>query len=728
MNKTGEYSNQGDEIDLIKLFGTLHINKYKIFFITLLTTFLGLAYSFIVPPIYQSDALIQLEEKSNGGVNLSPELSSILGDTAPIVVSEIEILKSRMVLLTVIKNLELNIIAQPKRLPFFGNFLTRYNIPDPKWGFLSTYAWSGEKIKIGSLSVPEALLNKEITLTALSAEKFSILVGTQTSLVGTVGEVLKDTKSGFSITVEEMNSLPGREFIIADYDPLLFIDKIKNNFNLGEKGKQSSILELKYKDTNKYTANKILDEIIDVYLLQNFNRNVAEADSSLDFIRKQIPDAELKLTKSEEALNFFQSSQESVDLTFETRSLLEESVNISTELNLILLQEQELQKNYTKNHPLYKSLLDKKSQLEKQLEKVNLETTDLPSIQQKMLSLSQDLELAREIYLQLISRAQELSIIKAGTISNIRVLDKAIISHDPISPKKGLICVLATLLGLLLSTGLFLIKPLFRKAILRPEDIEEFGIPVYATISKVTKHVINSEKKKNLIKILASTDPTNLAVESLRSLRTSLHFGLLGSEKTSIAITSSRPGEGKSFISINLATVAAQSGQKVCLIDTDMRRGYLNKYFKISRKALGLSDIISGNASFEDVIIRDQDSGLYFIPAGNYPPNPSELLMSDAFQKFVNYLDKNFELSILDTPPVLAVTDPVIVSRYVGMVLLVVEHDKTMPAEIERTINTLDTNGIRIKGAVLNGYDGTKNRYGYGAYEYQYSYSNREKN
>ena len=168
------------------------------------------------------------------------------------------------------------------------------------------------------------------------------------------------------------------------------------------KGKQSSILQLKYKSTDRHKASKILNEITNVYLLQNLNRNVAEAESSLTFIREQIPEAELSLTTAEENLNAFKSSQDSVDLTFETRSLLEKSINITSELNLISLQEQELQKKYTKNHPLYQALLDKKSQFEKQLKKIDIETADLPSIQQEMLSLSQDLEVAREIYLQLI--------------------------------------------------------------------------------------------------------------------------------------------------------------------------------------------------------------------------------------------------------------------------------------------------------------------------------------
>ena len=196
--------------------------------------------------------------------------------------------------------------------------------------------------------------------------------------------MVKDNQSGFSINVEEISGLPGQEFIISENDPLSSVRAVQSNLSVSEKGKQSSILQLKYKSTDRHKASKILNEITNVYLLQNLNRNVAEAESSLTFIREQIPEAELSLTTAEENLNAFKSSQDSVDLTFETRSLLEKSINITSELNLISLQEQELQKKYTKNHPLYQALLDKKSQFEKQLKKIDIETTDLPSIQQEM--------------------------------------------------------------------------------------------------------------------------------------------------------------------------------------------------------------------------------------------------------------------------------------------------------------------------------------------------------
>ena len=728
MKQYNENTKDSDEIDLLRLYGILFINKYKIFFITALTTLFGLTFSYIKPPIYQADSLIQIEEKSNGSIGISTEISELLGTTSPVTVSEIEILNSRMILLEVVNNLDLDKIAKPKRLPIIGNFLTRYSLPDPGWDFIKTFAWNEESIKLGSLSVPTVFLGKDITLKILQGKNFSIQLGASVPIIGEVGKIAKDIKSGFSITIDKISGQPGREFIIKQSDPLNVVRELKQHISITERGKKSSILELKYKSTDKYFTNNILNEIANVYLLQNLNRSVAEAESSLKFIQKQIPKAELKLEVSEKALNTFQLSQDSVDLTFETRSLLEASVNISSELNLITLQERELEKKYTKNHPLYKSILDKKSQLEMQLKKVNLETDDLPKIQQKMLSLKQDVELARGIYLQLITRSQELSIIKAGTISNIRILDKAVTSPNPVSPNRKLICILSILLGLILSSILILAKTLYNKGIMRPEDIEELNIPVYATVNKITKNFNTNVSKQKKINILANIDPTNLAVESLRGLRTRLHFGLLGSEKTSVSITSARPGEGKSFISINLATVAALSGQKVCLIDTDMRRGYLNKYFNVSKKSLGLSDVIAGNVKIEDVIIQDSNSGLFFVPSGMYPPNPSELLMSSSFEKVVNYLNENFELSIFDTPPILAVTDPIIISKYVGMSLLVVQYEKTTSDEINNVMSTFDKNELSIKGAVLNGYDVSRNPYGYGygAYKYQYSYSSRK--
>ena len=727
MSETAGYDKDGDgEIDLMELFDVLYRRKFTVLFFTILAIAIGVIFALFSTPIYQADALVQLEEKSSGGLAVSAELSDLLGDSVPQSITEIEILQSRMILGKVINDLKLNWSAEPKRLPLVGNFLTRFSISDPQWGIISNYAWQGESVVLGLLDVPKSMLGEPIVLTALADNKFTLDTGEGDPLEGRVGTTLHDELSGLTLRVDHMVGAVGREFIVQQDSFSDTLQNLRENLSIGEKGKKSSILKLVLLHHDPEQATKILAKITEVYLLQNLSRNAAEAESSLAFINEQIPVAQEQIRVNQDALNAFMLSQESVDLTFETRALLEQVVEIEGMLNTLVLEEQELQKRYTQNHPAYQTLLDNRHQLEKRLMRVRSQTVDLPETQQQVLRLRQDLEVSQQIYLQMVNRAQELSVIKAGTLGNIRIIDSALAATKAVKPNKKKIILLAGVLGLIFSTGFVLLRSYMAKGVEGTEDIEQIGVPVYATVSKVGSGEYGGTGKKDALKILAKVEPTNLAVEALRSLRTSLHFGMLEAKSSLLIITSSRPGEGKSFISVNLATVMAQAGQNICLVDADIRRGYLRRYFNVKKTAPGLTDVLAGEALIDEVIQQDPDNGLYFIPAGKYPPNPSELLMHKNFADVADYLDNRFDLTILDAPPVLAVTDPIIMAKYAGMILLTVRHLLTNIAEVKASQKTLEANGLKITGAVLNGFDAKKSKYAHGAASYQYEYKSRD--
>jgi tyrosine-protein kinase Etk/Wzc len=269
-----------------------------------------------------------------------------------------------------------------------------------------------------------------------------------------------------------------------------------------------------------------------------------------------------------------------------------------------------------------------------------------------------------------------------------------------------------------------------RKGLRGSEDIERLGLPVFATVP-FTPLAEGNRKMRGNIPILALTEPDNLAIEALRSLRTALHFGMLDASSKAIVITSGAPEAGKSFTTVNLATVAAQAGQRVCIIDADLRRGYLRRYFGFDRDAVGLSEFLAGDVTLEEVVREGPVSGLSVIVAGRYPPNPSELLMRPAFAGLIDTLGEDFDLILVDSPPALAVTDPVILARKAGAVIMVVRHLVTVAAEVEAVRRTFETAGLRITGAILNGWRlEDASRYGshYGAYyNYRYTYRSDKK-
>lgn len=725
-NSSNPIMKTDDEIDLAQIFGIFWGRKYVIIFVTIIALVVGVLYALLQIPIYRADALVQLEEKSGGGLALSDELSGLFSET-PQSVTEVEIIRSRMILVDVVKNLNLDRIATPKRLPLIGNFLSRYNLPDPEWELLSSYAWHNEAISLSLMEVPEYLLGEPVTLIAQGNDQFSVDLNGQI-LEGKVGELLLDSTTNFKLRVDQLEGVVGREYILTKIIPAIAADELRGNLSISERGKNSSILQLVLNGPRRDEVTEILNQITQVYQSQNLLRSAAEAENSLAFIREQLPQAQEQVQAAEDALNAFKSSQDSVDLSFETLSLLEQAVAIEGQLSALILKEQELQKRFTQSHPSYQTLLDNRRELTSQLAEIRGKTVNLPETQQEMLHLSQDLEVAQQVYLQLLNRSQELNVIKAGTLGSIRIIDTALTRLDPIEPNRKMIVVLAGILGLILSMAYVLISSYLKRGVQSVEEIEEMGIPVYATISRVGNGEYNDGgSRKERISILAKDSPTNLAVEALRSLRTSLHFGMLDAKSSLIMITSSRPHDGKSFVSINLATVVAQSGQNVCLVDLDLRRGYLRRFLSVKKNAPGITDVLAGDALIEDVIHRDEDTGLYFISTGKYPPNPSELLMSQQFSELMEYLDKRFDLTILDTPPILAVTDPIIVGKYTGMVLLVARHGQTNTGEIGASKKILETNDIKITGAVLNGYDAkVAQKSGQIAYQYQYSYKTRD--
>jgi tyrosine-protein kinase Etk/Wzc len=271
---------------------------------------------------------------------------------------------------------------------------------------------------------------------------------------------------------------------------------------------------------------------------------------------------------------------------------------------------------------------------------------------------------------------------------------------------------------------------MFRKALNRgvtnPNDLEKLGLPVYAAIpfSTIQKELDQKTYRKDRIgdaRLLAMSHPTDPAIEGLRSLRTSLHFAMLEAANNRLMISGPSPQVGKTFVSANLAAVVAHSGQRVLLVDVDMRKGYLHKVFGVSVEN-GLSDVLAKHCELTAAIHHTAVENLDFIGRGQVPPNPSELLMHANFSAFLEHVSALYDLVILDTPPFLAVTDATIVGRQSGTNLIVARFEVNSVREVELTMRRYRQSGIELKGAIFNGIEKRSSaKYGYGAYSY-YNY------
>lgn len=305
MSDLSQRDTMDDEIDLRELFALFYSRKFTIIGITFLATLIGVAYALMATPIYQADALVQIEEKSGGGLAMSADLAGMLGGTKPTSVAEIEILRSRMILGDVVDTLNLDWSAEPKRLPQIGNFLKRFDLPDPGWEFISNYAWHDETITLEWLQVPETLLGEPFILTHQGNGAFTVDLGDGNPLPGQVGELLEIETIGFALMVSALESPVGRQFVVKQKHISGVLKNLRANLSISEKGKNSSILRLTLKGEDGAEAVTILDNILRVYLLQNLSRNAAEAESSLAFIQQQLPEAQAQVRAAEDRLNAY---------------------------------------------------------------------------------------------------------------------------------------------------------------------------------------------------------------------------------------------------------------------------------------------------------------------------------------------------------------------------------------------------------------------------------------
>jgi tyrosine-protein kinase Etk/Wzc len=719
-NSSGLPDLEDFQIDLKQLVSRLWAGKWRIFLFALAAAVIGLSIGFLRTPIYQADALLQLEEKK-GSLAL-PEGMSELISNEPVSTTEIEIIRSRLVIGQAVAKLHLDWVVQPKLAPIIGSALMRYEVPFPNSSWLRRYTRKGDELRLDFLQVPPDWLDERITLTVGAENTYTLDLPDGGTISGQAGTRLVDNARAFSIQIGTLDAPEGRQFSITQIGEIKAIDNVRKVLSVAERGRNSGVIELRFNHHDSDLAERILIEIAQAYLEQNLDRSAAEADSSLDFIRGQIPEAEAKLRAAEQALNVYMTEQQTVDLSLETEGILTEAVGLESELRDLARREDELRQRYTPNHPIYQRLLDEKKRLEDRVATLKTEAEGLPETQQELLNLTRTLEFEQEVYVQLLNRAQELQVVRASSIGSVRVVDSARTFPRAIAPRKASIAMLSTVIGLAVGVAYILLRAWLQKGVQGAEDLEKLGTPVFATIN-LSRNSSVSRKQRGQLPILALKDPTDLTVEGLRSLRTSLHFGMLDAQTKSLSITSSAPGAGKSFTSVNLAAIAAQSGMTVCLVDADMRRGTLRRYFNVEKNRPGLAELLSGQAKLDEVIVQGPIPGLSFINTGRFPPNPSELLMRSEFKTMINDLNNRFDLTLVDSPPVLAVTDPIVIGRAVGANIAIVRHIETPLGEVQAMLRVLETSKVPLSGIVLNGFDPRKVEGE--TYSYRYDYKPR---
>ena len=706
---------EADEIDLGRLVGELIDHRKLIVSVTALFTLVALLYALFATPIYQADALLQVEQKQGNAILSS--LSQMLPDSQPQSAPEIALLQSRMILGKTVDDLNLQARVEQHYFPLIGKGWARLTGKDH-----------------GSLTVSRLYLPSEsegdipkLELTVKDKTHFSVTFNDK-NIMGESGTLLD--RNGISLKIDNIDAEPGSVFIISYVSKLKAITDLQDKFSVVDQGKDTGILSLSLTGPDPLLLEKILNSISNNYLAQNVARQAAQDAKSLEFLSEQLPKVRNELA-AEDKLNQYRRQKDSVDLSLEAKSVLEQIVNVDNQLNELTFRESEISQLYTKEHPTYKALMEKRKTLQDEKTKLNHRISAMPKTQQDILQLSRDVDSGQAVYMQLLNRQQELNIAKSSAIGNVRIIDNAVAQPKPVKPKKVIILLVGIILGGMISIGLVLLRVFLRRGIESPEQLEELGINVYASIpvsetfAKKSIQTLRLKKKAEYEyeSFLAVENPADLAIEAIRGLRTSLHFAMMEARNNVLMISGASPNAGKTFVSSNLAAIISQTGQRVLFIDMDMRKGYTHKLFKLNNEN-GISDILSGKSEIKKAIKSVPIAGFDYISRGIVPPNPAELLMHRRLGELITWASQNYDIVILDTPPILAVTDAAIIGHYAGTTLLIARFEQNTTKEIEVGFKRFEQSGVMVKGCILNGVvKKASSYYGYGYSHYGYSYT-----
>ncbi|MGO4394801.1 polysaccharide biosynthesis tyrosine autokinase [Variovorax sp. M-6] len=719
-----------EDFDVGHYLEVLVANKWLIAFVTLVVFLGGVVYAFLQRPVYESNMVIQVESPDTGKGVLS-DVGGLFDVKTP-GSAEMEIIRSRMIAGKVVEAIKLDVVAGPRYVPYIGGWLARRasGLSDPGFLGFGGYVSGTERIDVAQFDVPQAMEGTSFVVTAKGDGQYTLSASSLPEpLTGTVGTLLKaQTPAGpLALKVSALYGKPGAEFNLMHLPKLPTTLGLQAGLQLSERGKASGIINVALQDIDPNRVQRVLNAVGEQYVQQNVERKAAEAQKTLAFLDVQLPLFKRQMEAAEEVYNRYRNQKGTVAFSEEATMILGQAVDRQTKLLEAQQRRRELEARFTSNHPLVQTLDAQIAALKTDITAIQTRIKGLPAIQQEAVRMERDVKVNTELYQSLLNNALQLRLVKEGKVGNVRVLDEAVLPMFPIKPNRTVIMAAALALGLFSGVcAAFLRNAFVEQRIRDPHEVEaDIGLPVFSTIplspaqDAIAKRRLSGATGVRLLTIEKTDDP---AVESLRSLRTAMQFAMLESPNNRVLITGPTPGVGKSFVAANFAALMAAAGKRTLLIDADLRRGHTHQYFGLQRHG-GLSELIAGSLTVQQTVHRQVVPNLDFLATGQLPPNPAELLISDSFKSNLERLSDQYDLVVIDAPPVLVAADTSTVATHVGTVLLVARAEQSTMGELKESTRRLAMGGKAATGVLLNGMN--VRRRGYAPYKYgRYRYTN----
>ncbi|MBN3852578.1 AAA family ATPase [Paraburkholderia sp. Ac-20340] len=705
------------------LLDTLYAGRKTILIATAVCTLAGSLYALLATPVYESDMLIQVEESPNAAKSALAELSSQFAIKTG-ASAEMEVLRSRMVVSSAVNATKLYIQATPHYFPVIGRWAARHLVLS-SWSGWGGYAWGDEAIDVTQFDVPARLQNRPFVLTYQGDGAYTLENG-GIKLEGRVGEVLHAPTVGGSIdlAVARIDAQPGTIFNVKRQSELSAIQNLQTALAISEKGKESDVIGVQLDGEDAVLTSTILNAIGNEYVRQNAQRTQEEAEKQIAFLDKQLPLLKIQLEKAENEYNSFRSEHGAVNLGAEATALLQSSALAQQRIADLRQQRAQLMARFTDDNPALAAVDGQLAEAVKSLQQLAGQTRALPPVEQQLVRLQREVTVDTNIYTNLLNSREQLRLLKAGRVSNVRMIDEAVPAEGPIRPKRAVLMIAAMFTGLFIGAAIVLMRHRLNRGVSVVDEIEVgTGLAVYAAVPRsriqygMSRRLPHGQAGANTV--LAHTAMFDPAVESLRSFRSALEHSMQTAANRVVLLAGPTPMVGKSFVSINLAAVFGASGKRVLLVDADLRRGSLNHHMSVPSMP-GVTDIVELRDGFEALVHDNVMPGVDFVATGGYVSNASELLRDSSFQHFVDWANAAYDIVLIDAPPVLPVADAGIIGKLAGTVFVIARQGATSVADLRESVRRFEQVGVPIRGVIFNDMTSRPGRYGneYAAYGY----------
>ncbi len=738
----------------------------------LLCAFVYLRYA---TPVYRIQATVMINDEKKGSFQnqmMAMQDFGFVGTTGG-VDNEIEILRSKSMIKQAIVDMGMFVQYQlggriAKRV-IYGKYPIEVQISDDDLADLT-------RSFLLEISHPDSTKYKiEYAYKDLSGE----MVEFEKTISG-FPYVLESPVGQLILSRGEMPMAPGQTLYVSIVPPIKMAKSCLANLSIAPTSKTTSVAHISYLDVNKKRGTDFVNSLVAAYNRENNNDKNVVALKTEEFIKERLDIVAAELDATEMEMAQYKKKSGLTTVVGDAQKILEanseyerKNVEITTQLKLVtylrdyvndpanhlqaipgnvgladasltsliakynegVVERNRLLRTASESNPtvvdmtmsvellsktirtsvesLYESLTIQKKEVEGQTAKFGTKIGDAPTQEKILMGYERQQEVKSGLYLMLLQKREENSIALAATADNAKIIDAALANDYPVSPKSSMILLVALVLGCAIPVAIIYIMELLRYKIEGRNDLEKLTkVPVLGDVA------VSHDLKKGQRGIVVRENDNDIMAETFRSIRTNLQFVLDGPEKKVIQFTSTTSGEGKTFISSNLAMSLALLGKKVILLGLDIRKPRLAEMFGFANRTKGITAFLAGDPDdkellFDQIIPSGVNDNLDILPAGIVPPNPAELLSKKNLDNAISFLKEKYDYVLLDTAPVGLVTDTLIIARVADASVYVCRADYTAKNDLNLVNSLYAENKLKNMSIVLNGVDMAKRKYGY---------------